>query len=642
MQNIFYYSLKYYFQLICLITVLFYVGKVILHFINFKTAEKQSIFSTFFSPIIMGSLAIIILQSFIVTNFITLNFCLLILFVLFWILYLRNTPPINTSPIFTLKDIRSLPLIYGVVLLFFVLQFFSVYSLDGENFASLSSDSIFYARRIGFFYKTNVESITPYFLDLKNIGPTKYHFGDLWFASVFKGAFGWQLIDCYLIGYPVIFYTILFLGVNQLINSFVKISFAQGFLVILFFGTGSMSYLVDYLFELINRDSIAWAIFQAPKIAIIFAWLIFAIIQAKQKNDSFFIFSLIIISYLYTPMILVCYLAIAMFLAYKFLWLKKGIIKDLLFVFLSGVFIILFYKFFQISDDLALTSIDFKCYYTEKKGILAIVKSLVSVSLTTVLEYLIKILFSFFLYKTILNFIKVNKTELVHLIILLISSIVTFSFTYFIFDSIQFWIIIMSFIGFLFAVGLGFYFLTKKRYTLLFTYLFIVLFHQIHNNEYPLRSWLSKENNFSDYIALKNIDFTDNTIYLQDKSIYNNLHSKKVEINKPLKELFMLNNTYSPICITTSEIPLSQNGDVKLIEFEKNIINNTTFELFLKKHGVSKSQDAYWKNKFILDYKIQYMVVSKNYKLSDILIKSIEKEIINLNGWRFYKLNNEI
>ena len=261
---------------------IFSLSVYFLGFFLFSFFSKETVNGKleFFYSLLIGSLTITILHAIITTRYNTVLTILSFFILIYFIIY---KPKINSLETFKkkLKNLNLVNIFSFLVILFVTLsiQYYKIYGLSNETITLIHEDYIFYGRQSLLLLKSNIEAVNP---DLINLGnaPRPYHYGDLWFASIFIKHLNFNSISAYFLGYIPFYFTTLIFGVN----SFITIVFEKkkhallvSFFIILITNITFLSEPIINHF--ISGESMNTNLYNIPKLSLVYCWFIFAIIK---------------------------------------------------------------------------------------------------------------------------------------------------------------------------------------------------------------------------------------------------------------------------------------------------------------------------------------------------------------------------
>lgn len=618
--------IKLYLGLATVIILAYFIGFIIMAIFIKK---QECFYKKTFNSLIIGSLALITTQAIVNTKLNTVLFLIPLILTVYLIIF---RPKLNNLSVFLSEvkkiDYKTFPFILVILLITFCLQYFQVYNINNSSFKIIGNDYYFYSRQTYLMLESQSETLFPDFINT-NFTPIPYHYGDLWFSSIFIDYLKWGNVNAYYIGYSSFFFTTLIIGANTFLAKIFnkKKSILISFLIIFIsFITIGTEVFINYF---ISGSTASYDCYSAPKVSLIFCWFIFSLNSLLFNNKTIFIIALLILSIIYTPLIFVVYLGIGIFILSLFIMKKEIMKKEIVIVCIAGVSISLFY-YFQNGKNNAADSTDLINYYTTAEGFYRILKVFIATVIRTVASYLIPLLL---LLKVIglKNILKMKVSLLfIGIFSILISAIFSYSVFHRIFDSIQFWVITSSFIGALLIIFILNYLLIHKRYIYI-----IILCVALIIQEKQL-FFQKSDNNISErsLIHLKNINFLNNTVFFQDSSRYQSIFNTSVHVYKPLPFIGTINNTYNPICLNTGDVSIENLPEASSF-LEKNK-NSFIFEIYKQKNKTKSELEA--QIKFINEYNVQYFVKDSKYTMSNRLNSLLGEVIYKYDGWEIYKI----
>lgn len=621
---------------------IYFVG----HIVHSLIDDKIKSHGVVFQKLLIGMVIISSLYAVIKSNGHTIMLInILIIISTIFLSYKMKPSKSNFKKNLSSLELKELSIIFIATSVFYVLQLNTMFDLGNGNIKLIDKDYSFYARLAGYLRDFGIENTNlEYFLADKG-GVIPYHYADLWFTALISKTFfihvQYALI---LITYPIIF-TIVFSGwvyiIKLLKEKFTKkITWLDYLIPLLFFTLSMFKGIYPSYINLLKMDIWTPTILSMPKLAIIYPFILFILINLYEKKYFMVSVTACIIASVYTTVSVSVFLALGIFFLINFLLKKETIKNTILYIspmILTSFFVVIFYYFFGETSPTTISLSDIANIYSSIDGVKTFfnifIKGFFQI-IATSLPFILLFLFTRKYYNknagVVLNFS----------IILIVVSVSMWAFTHMMHDSVQLWtniyIPLINTLVFFFIIILW----VKSSKTNIYRYLtlgllFICLIY-IHN---PINSEKAKIT-FIDF-KRKELLFTKEPriAFIKKSNDYVN-HFEKLEqvYSGGVYTLMRMIDPLYIVCLSPNSINIENIN-------EQNFVQKMTFSKYTNLISDTFSDTKINNNEmqlmFIEKYNINYLLVNKKRPLSKNFLKLFNPSSIGtIDGFSIHNLKH--
>lgn len=637
---------KYFFLLLAGLVIFYLFGSLIFYFLKIKI---QNQYADAFSKFTLGMIIFVIAVSFFFTKLKTINLGFIILIAAFLIEYFRKKKSvslIDTPIIPNPTSLRLLIELAVVSLLLFCFKFFFIYSSTGTPQLP-EQDYVIYSNLSNFLMETGKENTTYDYVYTAETGLSAYHYFEIWQNVGLSSIFHVNTLLCLLLVTYTSGTIIIWLGFCALFSKFQSITLFHKiacFLFLFLAGVNLKYYTQINFMENIGVFSVNAINYY--KLFPIYIISLGSLLLFLKKENTYGILLLLSLPIISISTAIGVFSSVFFFLFYRYY--KKGVKLGLPFIamiILAG-FILLFYS---ILSKGTITHVTISPTSLKNKSLEFFhLKTSINVIGATIIQLILlysPIIFILFFIK------KLNIRKLIqeHSFLLLFSFILTFSLIgwaalHTIAGSVQiFSNISIVVLNISCAVIFIFTFLSKnkKEFFLGLTIFSFILIVNLTNTFKSINATQEYSANFLNQIYNTSPHLSPRGAFLLDKTDYKRINfsylSGSLSVGGYLAYL-----PYKTFPLSISPHDFNFSNAKLLASIEKEGIISTPFYKYVelqKVKGKFKNINSS-RLDFIDEYKINYLITTKNVVLDSLLLKKVKESIIDeKSGERFYLLN---
>lgn len=561
-----------------------------------------------FISLVAGYISLVVFTAIIVTKGIT-SYVALAPIVAYLIHTKRNRANNNKREWFSsLKDI--LPILFVFVFITTLLQFY-IYTgfCDSGNFIpEIHNDYIFYSNVSAHLIESAQEN---YYLNSNISGLFLYHYSEMYLTIISHFFKQGPFIQSYLFSTVPILFTLVSYGfysvatilLNQRRKFFILLFSVFGFFLapIKNFVYPFQTYLKGDIYDLV------FASYYKLAIILLFVLALFHTIN----NSQYRIIILIALGIIY-PTVLPAVLGMLVFFFLLERINKKAINRTFLFSQLFVLVILMLMLFFFKVYDLEKSSVGFLNLYIG--DVSSYIKTLINIAGSSIFKMILTTLpFIFLILLNIKSIIKNGHMFfIVHSLLFQLFGLFAWGLLFRMPDSVQLWfnvfLPVVSVIMFLVLL----YSINDPRYWVKVIGSFIIISNVILH--FPFEKKYSVANQQQRIIINKiQSSPTASFAFIRNPSEYQSVFDKNVSFGIIGGYLSYYNQSFAPICINTTEIPIET-------EWERGFVNSTPFSRWAKgkKEPLEKLQLA-----FIKEHNIRYVLISNASKIPALVLPNV-------------------
>lgn len=623
------------------ILLLYFAGGYILKALNINLSN---FYVAVFTKITLAVTLVTIISAVCYTNGVTVMIVILpILFVLYLINKGKQTNKQITEN--TFPGITILISLFVGVNAVFLLKYYLIYNPDGDLPLAPHGDVVFYSNLTDFLMKFGNENSS---LDyIYPAGCSPYHYFELWLTALLKQLTGLNtglllVLITYSFG-PIL----IWLGLCAVLSQFKKISvpdiffclsgvFLTGICFDFYTKVGFMQNIGVFTYNSINYN----------KLFPVYIYVISALLFFLNKKNTSAVLCLLILPVVFISTSISLFTALSLWVLIEFIRNKKLDKVSAFMIFFVAASIYLFYK---LAPEIHThVSADFSNTVNKLTDFLFL-KTCFNIFVGSTLQFIL--LFVPFLVLYFIN----EKTKISDI---LKNSVLYLIFFVYVFSLIGWALLhennttVQVFTNITLVVFnvMAFYILAKvwskpeklKWYSFLFLFLFVLNGLKISFTDDGGRLFYYQSN-----VYLEEIYKESNNLSLRGAFIYTSEDYKATQFgyvsnfSKPGNYLIYSKKTTFPLSISPHNYILSE--DKMLAAIERSSLVNTPFWKYVEEQKLNGKFESIEKSQlqFIEEFKINYLICTKDVALSDLLKQKIKKVITdNKTGERFCFLNN--
>ncbi|TAG07169.1 MAG: hypothetical protein EAZ44_00855 [Cytophagia bacterium] len=610
----------YFLNFILTIFFSFLLGFMIQRIFN-KNCENKYFF--IFSNILIGIITFSVVFAVIKTNFRTILLGSSILIIPF-LLYKKKI--IHKS---SLKDNKKIIFmaceLLIVIILTYIIKVIPFFTFK-DYIILPNADYIFYAKMCEYVTQFGIENYSLEYIYPQNY-LTPYHYIEIWAAA----SISYFLSGSYLFNLSIvtfgIFNVLIYYGFMSIVSTWTKPTvFVKIFIFfLLFFSCLDFSFF-QYIPLLKNISSLSTTIWSIPKIAIVYVFILLAFYHFVHKDKNKGVLSLLFLCFFYTPVAPAIVSGIFLWVCIDFFVYKENkkiIIDNLFFITISTLFIGIFYFLFIEKNDKTLSTHSITFQYL-KTGF----NIIVGTNIQLFVIYFPILVLIFFYSKVLKKHILKNSFLLVFLSIYLCGLLswavmqtnLNASQLFYNISTPIFHILSVIIISYSIFVPL-----TKKIKILTFVFSTVFIFMGIN------QLFVDKRNQNFGYSFIQNIknEFKNINnkigVCFHQEDIYSSPYTTSNTSALGCYLSLFKRNTHT-VDVTVFSIDKHKKNSFFYATYKKNL-ENSTFYKYVKLQKEKKIFQSIEQSQidFIKKYKIEYIVISKEAKVST-KIKSLIKE----------------
>lgn len=630
-----------YFSLLVASIILLYIIGFLLF--NFLKISLRNTYMDFFAKMMVSLTVCTVGSAIYYTKGITVLVILLpIMVCLFWRVKMDKKIEKNTAPVPTLNLTTIICLFIGVLILF-SWRFYQIYNPNGNLPMPPHGDVVFYSNLVDFLVKFGNENSSVDYI--KPFGTSPYHYFELWLAALIANSTGLNtglvlVLEVFSIG-PII----IWIGLCAVLGQFKSLTVIDIFFCL--FGVFLTGITFDFYTKFNFMQDVGVYASNAinyNKLFPIYLFSICALLFFMNKKNTEAVICLLALPVVFISTAIGLFSALFIWILINFIRTKRIDTTSMLMTLIISFSIFLFYKItpaIHTHVTTNFTSTFFKM--SDSKFIRTSFNILVGTTLQFTLLFSPFILIFFIIEKR--NLSAVLKNSLLHLFVMIyILSLIGWAFLHESITTVQ---VFSNMVVVMFNL-LAFFILVKvwiadnkfKRYAI--TFIFIILLIGIKNSTSGTGSkiYYLQQNEYLDkiYNESKRLSLCGSFIYSAE-DYKNSNYGYISNFSKPGNYLIYSKNKTFPLSISPFSYTFSTNKDLAAEEYVS--LANTPFWQYVSKQQLNKTFESLERSQiqFIEEYKINYLICTKNVTLSKLLQEKIQKGIIDENtGERFYIL----
>jgi hypothetical protein len=628
--------------LLATITISYVVGNLSLYILKINIINS---YVSVFTKLIIGTTLLTITTAIYYTKGLTIFILFIPIIIIFSLLYYNYNYNNNKHPLFFNK-IEVKPLFITLIVSFIVFswRFGQLYNPYSEVLLSPHSDWVFYANCTDFMMYFGKENSSLDYIHGPNLGNSPYHYFNLWLTAFIIHLFSSNTLQSMVLITYTLGIVLFFLGTIMFLSLFKKTDISDVILCFL------LTYITGIGFELLTQIKIfnflfvyVQNLYTYPKFIPVYLFSIIAFYFFYKKQFFEAVLILICVTIVSIGTIVSLFPAIVIWQIFNYILNKKYDYRITLSYTIAGLIVFVFYKFVTV-QTITHVSTNFADIFdklTEFKYYKTAFNIVVGSTLQFIILYIPFTFYIFFnnsLKKKISSIIKSDLFIIV--LATYIFSLLSWAILHYKTTSTQLFAkISVAWCNIIATLSIIYFWRFQNKnlkFIILTTLIFLI---SIYNSTNLYRFKYEQSEEYLTQVLRVNKNLSQIGAFILDKSDYNFSFSY-------ISNLAILGNYLSIMPKKTFPLSLSPysyeySTDSFHTKLEQEGIKNTPFFIYtenLKENGNFTSiEDA--QIKFLNEFKVNYLICTKNVVLPSKIIEKIKKEIIDpKTGERFILL----